>query len=32
MAKTLFEQKIHDLNFSFLDKEGKGGILMTFEY
>lgn len=32
MATTLFEQKIHDLNFSFLDKEGKGGILMTFEY
>ncbi|RUT68981.1 SAM-dependent methyltransferase [Flavobacterium cupreum] len=32
MATTLFKQKIHDLNFSFLDKEGKGGILMTFEY
>lgn len=32
MATTLFEQKIHDLNFSFLDKKGKGGILMTFEY
>lgn len=32
MTTTLFEQKIHDLNFSFLDKEGKGGILMTFDY
>ena len=32
MATTLFEQKIHDLNFSFLDESGKGGILMTFGY
>ena len=32
MATTLFEQKIHDLNFSFLDKSEEGGVLLTLDY
>lgn len=32
MAITLFEQNILDLNFSFLDKNGEGGVLMTNNY
>ena len=32
MATTLFEEKIRELNFSFLDKKDEGGVLLTENY